>query len=74
MYLIYSVFKYFMTYCYSSQDGSVDIATGYRLDGWGLIPRRDKIFLLSMASRPVMAPTQHSIQWVHGGKAAEAWN
>jgi hypothetical protein len=44
-----------------SRDSSVGIATGYRLDGWGWIPGRGKIFLFSTAG-----PTQPPIECVPG--------
>jgi hypothetical protein len=40
----------------------------YGLDGRGSIPGKGKIFLLSSASRPVLAPTHPSVQWVPGVK------
>jgi hypothetical protein len=42
----------------------VGIATGYELDGRGLIPGMGKIFLSSTASRSALRPTQLPIQWV----------
>jgi hypothetical protein len=39
---------------------------GYALDGWGLIPSKGKIFLLSTVSTPALGPTQPPIQWVLG--------
>jgi hypothetical protein len=42
----------------------VGIATGYGLDSRDSIPDRSKIFLLSIASRPAVKPTQPPIQWV----------
>jgi hypothetical protein len=42
----------------------VGTATGYKLDGPGSIPGRDKIFFSSTASRPTLG----SIQWVPGVK------
>jgi hypothetical protein len=47
-----------------SQDSSVSIVTGYRLDSWGSIPDKGKIFLFSIGSRPALGLTQHPIQWV----------
>jgi hypothetical protein len=44
------------------RDSSVGIGTVNRLNGRGLIPARDKIFLLSKASRPSLGP----IQWARG--------
>jgi hypothetical protein len=49
-----------------SLDSSVGIATGYRLDGQGWNPGRDKIYFLSTASRPALAPTQPPIEWLSG--------
>jgi hypothetical protein len=49
-----------------SRDISVGIVTGYGLDGRGSIPGRGKIFLFSIASRPVLRPTQPPIKWVPG--------
>jgi hypothetical protein len=43
---------------------SVDIATGYGLDGRGWIPRRCQIFLLFTPSGQALGPTQPPIQWV----------
>jgi hypothetical protein len=40
------------------------IATGYALDCRGSIPDMGKIFLFSVASEPVLEPTQPPIQWV----------
>jgi hypothetical protein len=40
------------------------MATGYELDGRGLIPGRGKIFLSSTACRQALGPTQLPIQWV----------
>jgi hypothetical protein len=37
---------------------SVDIGTGYRLDGQGMIPSRGKMFLYSTASRSAPGSTQ----------------
>jgi hypothetical protein len=45
-------------------DTPVGLATGYRLDGRGLIPGRGKIFLFSTVSRPARRSTQPPIQWV----------
>jgi hypothetical protein len=44
----------------------VGIATGYGLDGRGLIAGRGKIYLFSTASRPALGPTQLPIQWLPG--------
>jgi hypothetical protein len=49
-----------------SWDRPVGTATSYGLDGRGSSTRRFKIFLLSTSSRPVLGPTQLSIQWVPG--------
>jgi hypothetical protein len=40
--------------------------TGYRLDGRGPVPGRDKILLFSTTSRPSLGPTQPPIHWVPG--------
>jgi hypothetical protein len=53
-------YKYFM-----SRDSSVDIATGYGLDGRGSIPGRGNS-LSSTASRQILVPTQLPTQWVSG--------
>jgi hypothetical protein len=62
-----------------SQDSSLGIVMGYRLDGQGLIPSRGQIFLFSMVSKLALGPTQPPIQWVPwgdfaGGKVASAWS
>jgi hypothetical protein len=44
----------------------IGIVMGYGLDGRGLIPTRGKIFLLSIATRPALGPSQPSIQLVLG--------
>jgi hypothetical protein len=49
-----------------SRDSSVGIATGYTLEGWGLIPVGVKIFPLATASIPTLGPTQPPIQWAPG--------
>jgi hypothetical protein len=52
-----------------SRDSSVGIATGYGLDDRmiGVDSRRELgIFLLVIASRPALGPTQPPIQWVLG--------
>jgi hypothetical protein len=59
-----------------SRDSSVRIATGYGLEGPGLIPKSARFFS-SPQLRPSMGPTQLSNQWVPatlspGGKAAGA--
>jgi hypothetical protein len=51
------------------------MATGYRLDGRGSIPGRDKIFLSSIASKLALGPTHCTMGTrgvFHGGKAAGA--
>jgi hypothetical protein len=47
-----------------SLDSSVDIVTGYGLDGRGSIPGSGKIFLFSAGSGLTLGPTQPPIQWV----------
>jgi hypothetical protein len=49
-----------------SRDSSVDIETGYGLDGPGSIAGRFKIFIFSTASRPALGATHPPIQWVTG--------
>jgi hypothetical protein len=49
-----------------NRDSSVSIATGYRLEGLGLILGRAKFFLFSIASGPAPGPTQRPIQWAPG--------
>jgi hypothetical protein len=49
-----------------SRESLVGMPTGNRLDSWGLIPGRSKIFLFSIVSRPATGPTQPPIQWVPG--------
>jgi hypothetical protein len=54
-----------LTYNFLSRRSSVDILTGYGLDGRDSIPNRDKnIFLYSTAFRPALGPTQRPIQSV----------
>jgi hypothetical protein len=48
----------------SSRGSSTGTATGYGLDDRGSIPRRGKIFLFSVASRPALRPTQPPVQCV----------
>jgi hypothetical protein len=47
-----------------SRDSLVDIATGYGLDGRGLIPGKVRNFLISTKSTPALGPTQPPLQWV----------
>jgi hypothetical protein len=47
-------------------DSSVDIATGYGLDGQGSVLGRDKFLLFSTALIPNLRPTQPAIQWEPG--------
>jgi hypothetical protein len=42
------------------------VSMGYTQDSRGWIPGRDKAFLFSTTSRPVLGPTQPLIQWVLG--------
>jgi hypothetical protein len=58
-----------------SQDSAVSIVAGYRPKGLEC-PGRDKIFLLSTLSRPVLGPTKVSYPMGNegsfsGGKVAE---
>jgi hypothetical protein len=48
-----------------SQDSSVGIATGYKLDGRDSFPGRF-FFLFTTASEPALWPAQPSIQWEQG--------
>jgi hypothetical protein len=41
-----------------------DNVTNLRLEGWGSIPGRGKIFLFSIVSRPALGHTEPPIQWV----------
>jgi hypothetical protein len=50
-----------------SRDSSVGIATGYWLDGRGVIPTVQRFFF-STAPKPSLKPTQPPIQWVPGIK------
>jgi hypothetical protein len=52
--------------CNITWDSSVDKAAGYRLDGRGSIPERDKSSPPPSVSRPALGPTQPPIQWVLG--------
>jgi hypothetical protein len=45
-------------------DCSVDIATSCGLDGGGSVPRRDKIFLFSIASKLAPESIQPPVQWL----------
>lgn len=49
-----------------SRDSSVCIAAGYGLHGLGSTHGRDKIFLISTASRSTLGLKQPPIQWVAG--------
>jgi hypothetical protein len=60
------MFSNWLQLSHKSWVGSVGIMTGYRLDGWGLIPSTGKIFLFSIVSSPALGPTQPPIQWVLG--------
>jgi hypothetical protein len=54
--------SFLIFYSYVQQgewDSSVNIMTGYGLDGWGSIPGRGKR-LFSMVSRPALWPTQNT--------------
>jgi hypothetical protein len=57
---------YFCKYIARSRDSPVGTATGYGLDGRGLIRGRGKDFLLSRESTPTLGPTQPPIQMVPG--------
>jgi hypothetical protein len=50
----------------NSRNISVDIATGYGLQGRGSIPGTARSFFYSTASRPTLGPTQPPLQWVQG--------
>ena len=68
------MYYYYYYYYYLSRDSAVGIATRYGLDGPGIESRWGRDF--PHLSRPVLGPTQPSIQWVPGllpgGKAARA--
>ena len=57
------------------RDSAVGIATRYGLDGPGIEARCERDF--PHPSRPILGPSQLTIQWVPGllagGKAAGAW-
>jgi hypothetical protein len=55
----------FVCILFMSRDSSVDVAMGYGLEGQGLICGKERVFLLSTASRPRLEPTQLPIQWTH---------
>jgi hypothetical protein len=58
---------YFGLLEYWSQDISVGIEAGYRLDGQGIrvqFQKGARDFLFLTASRLALGPTQHPIQWV----------
>jgi hypothetical protein len=48
-------------------NSSVGIVMDYELDGMGLIPGRDKIFLFSIASKLALGPTQAPYPMGTGG-------
>jgi hypothetical protein len=54
-----------------SRDSSVGSVAGYWLECPGSIPGQCTIFLFSIASRPVLGPTQPPIRCVPGGKWQE---
>jgi len=56
-------------------DGSVGIATRYRLDGPGIESRRQQDFPHPswQALMPIQSPVQHVQGPFHGGKAVGAW-
>jgi hypothetical protein len=71
-----AIFKHVMIIIIRNLDGSIDIATGYGLDGLGSIPSRDNKFS-SKAFRSAPGPTQIPVQGVgraisSGGKAAKS--
>jgi hypothetical protein len=53
------------TWNLGSRGNLIGIVTGYRLDGRGSIPGREKR-VFSTASRHALGPTQPPIQWVDG--------
>jgi hypothetical protein len=55
-----------------SWDRPVSVAMGYGLDGEGLIPGKDEIFLSPTTSRPAMGHTNQTIQWVPGAFSLRA--
>jgi hypothetical protein len=60
-------FRHYIIPPSTSRDSTVSIATGYQLDGRGLIPSKGKRFpLYSAASRLAVGLTQSLIQWVPG--------
>jgi hypothetical protein len=62
-YLVWTLFILINKVIYQGQDSSVSITTGCRLDGWGLIPSRDKR-MFSVISRLALGNTQPALQCV----------
>jgi hypothetical protein len=48
---------------YSKRSRYSDWLRAGRPSGWSSSPAKDKIFLFSVSSRPVLGLTQHLIQW-----------
>jgi hypothetical protein len=55
---------YLQYICFSGPGSSVNIATGYRLDGQGIESLWGRDF--PYVSRPALGPTQPPVQWVPG--------
>jgi hypothetical protein len=57
----------FINTCLWSGDSSVDVERGNKLEGWGSIPAKSKIFLFSITARPVVGAHPASYQLDTGG-------